>query len=341
MGRAKQEAMQKSNEAMEHVDGEVLAEEVKAYIERCVQRFGTTVAIKPSHRVKFHWPPHPISYSFHVVASDWTGSTSFEAHGETFDVKVAKTPFGVFGRCDAIWHEDRGGTEEEMINNLRASSEPLFHRQLRIHRTLEREGRFTGHISELPALSLCKLLFCEDRDVANDARTEIEVRASRVPFLPALLAILEDRRHPHRRSAQWCVLDLFEDLPSYCRQEGDDWVAVEAMKRLLMDAEDDYARTVYKAGVVLGGHLPGTFGGPALLECIHAKHRIGRRSAIHGLFHVVEWMPEMRETVAAALHEHSLHETDPQLKEFSEAMAIDIAEAKLDHISEPVFDDER
>ena len=86
---------------------ETLAAELEdALIASVVRLGGNTQAKRPSHRKAFHWPPHPISYSFHVLASDWSGQDSFTAHGETFSVRVAKTPNGVFGRCDAIWHED-------------------------------------------------------------------------------------------------------------------------------------------------------------------------------------------------------------------------------------------
>ena len=51
--------------------------------------------IKPSQRVPFHWPPHPVSKDFHVLASDWTGHASFEAYGEEFDVEVVRTAQGV------------------------------------------------------------------------------------------------------------------------------------------------------------------------------------------------------------------------------------------------------
>src|SRR5207244_1266378 len=112
------------------------------------------------------------------------------------------------------------------------------------------------HLRELTPLDLLKLLYCEDRDVANEAKTEIELNASNHAFFPSLVHVLRDRLHPNRRSAQWCVLDLFEDLPSYCDSSQDEVAAVDAMKTLIWDAEDDFARTIYKAGVVLGGHLP-------------------------------------------------------------------------------------
>lgn len=319
---------------------EGIVRQLREYVERRVEAYGSSVAIKPAHRVKFLWPPHPISYSFHVLASDWTGHATFKAHGETFSVEVAKTPYGVFGRCEEIWHEERGETLEEMLTTLRETSEPLFQRQLAINRCLERPGRFLGHIRDLAPIDLLKLLYCEDRDVANEARSEIETHASNPIFFLGLLAVLNDRLHPHRRSAQWCVLDLFEDLPSYCHSTEDEEAAVKAMKGLIWDAEDDYARTVYKAGVVLGGHIPDLQGGPTLIECLRAPSRIGRRSAIHGLYHVVEWMPDMRKRVVSALVDVGLHDSDPVLRTYAAAMADDIERSSGDHTTDPFFPDE-
>jgi len=315
--------------------------QLNEFIERSVvANGGSTVAKKPAHRVKFLWPPHPISYSFHVLTSDWTGNATFEAHGESFNVEVAKTPYGVFGRCEEIWHEERGETLEEMLEILRETSEPLFQRQLAINRCLECPGRFLGHIRELPPIDLLKLLYCDDRDAANEARSEIETHASNPVFFPSLLAVLNDRRHPNRRSAQWCVLDLFEDLPSYCHSQADEEAAVRAMKGLIWDAEDDFARTVYKAGVVLGGHIPDLHGGPTLIECLRAPSRIGRRSAIHGLYHVVEWIPDMRSRVIHSLAEVGLNDPDPVLRTYAVAMADDIERSDGDHTADPFFPDE-
>ncbi len=318
-----------------------MVRELRAMVDRAVERNGgSTVAKKPSHRIKFHWPPHPISYSYHVLASDWKGKASFEAYGDTFEVEVAKTPHGVFGRCNELWHEDRGETLGQMLHRLRESSEPVLARQIEINRTLEEPGRFKGHLRSLRPLDLIKLLYSDDRDIANEAKTEIEKHASSRVFLNALIEILNDRRHPNRRSAQWCVLDLFEDLPSFATTPDDEEEAVDTMKRLIWDAEDDFARTIYKAGVVLGGHIPDQYGGPTLLECLHAPSKIGRRSAIHGLFHVVEWNPQMREVVANALREAAKVDTDQQLQEFASRMADDIAFGAADHIQEPMFPDE-
>lgn len=318
-----------------------MVRELRAMIERAVQaNGGSTRAKKPSHRILFHWPPHPISYSYHVLASDWKGHATFEAYGETFDVEVAKTPHGVFGRCDELWHEDRGETLGQMLENLRESSEPILSRQIEVNRTLERPGRFKGQLRSLAPIDLIKLLYSENRDVANEARTEIEKHASSRVFFNALIEILNDRRHPNRRSAQWCVLDIFEDLPSFATTPDDEEEAVDAMRDLIWNAEDDYARTIYKAGVVLGGHIPYIYGGPTLLDCLKAPSRIGRRSAIHGLFHVVEWIPDMRDQVVSSLRECSEVETDAQLKEFAALMANDIASCAGDHIQEPIFIDE-
>ena len=310
----------------------------REFVDRFVgQNGGSEVAVKPSNRLKFHWPPHPVSYSYHVLASDWTGRSTLTAYGEEFEVEVARTPNGVFGRVAKLWHEDRGLNEEEMLANLRRSLEPLFQRQLAVNRALGNPGRFTGHIRELPPLQLVELLYCEDRDVANEARTEIETRASTGYFLPVLLAVLEDRRHPYRRSAQWCVLDLFEDLPCFCRSDEEAAAATAAIKGLIWDAEDDYARTIYKAGVVLGGHVPYLHGGPALLECLHAPSKIGRRSAIHGLFHVVEWMPDARAKVLEALTEVAREDPEPALRDYARLMVKDLAAHAFDHTPDVVF----
>lgn len=317
-----------------------IAEQLRSYIDRAVERAGTTVARKPAHRIKFHWPPHPISYSYHVLASDWTGLAQFDAHGEIFDVEVADTPYGVFGRCDSIWLEARGETKEEMLQNLRDMAEPLFRRQIAINRTLEQPGRFTGHIRDLSPLEHLKLLFCEDRDVANEAQSEIETHARNGCYFDGLIAILDDRRHPNRRSAQWCVLDVFESLPNLTIDADDVDQAVRAMKALIWDADDDYARTVYKAGVVLGGHIPDHHGGSTLIACLDAPSKIGRRSAIHGLFHVVEWIPESRDEVVSALKRVSHTDPEPLLRDFAASMAEDIADGALDHRHEPFFPDE-
>jgi hypothetical protein len=317
-------------------DSDALVQGIRDYITRMVTKSGTK-AINPPHRIKFHWPPHPVSYEYHVLASDWTGKTTFEAYNETFDVEVARTPFGVFGRCPALWHEARGTSEAEMLKALKKTAEPLFNRQFAIATALEQQSRYSGEIRNLEPLDILKLFYCHDRDVANAAHEFVEVSHFRTSYFPALCEILEDRKHPWRRSAQWCVLDLFEDLPAYIDSDEDNSRAVSSIKGLLWDAEDDYARTIYKAGVVLGGHLPHRQGGQALLECLQAPSLVGRRSAIHGLFHVCEWVPDMEPRVVQALREHAKREVDPQLSIFAFAMAEDIEKGGVDHTPEPVF----
>ena len=320
--------------------GEGLAQSISKYIAREVARFGTTEAVRPAHRVKFFWPPHPVSYSYHVLTSDWTGETAFEDSGERFAVRVARTPFGVFGRSEAIWHEERGDTEAEMLRALKVSAQPLFARQRLMATTLEREGRETRTMDRLTPLEWLELLYCPDRDVANEAHLHIERAHDRGAMLDALLVVLRDRSHPHRRSAQWCVLDLFEDLPSFAHTVDEEARAVEAIAGLLADAEDDYARTVYKAGVVLGGHLPHRLGAAALLDSLGSPSRIGRRSAIHALFHVVEWMPDRCEEIVVRLRAHAAQETEPLLSRFALGIARDIEAGGTDHLVEPTFPDE-
>jgi hypothetical protein len=324
----------------EPFDGVRAEKEITAYAERRSSELGSTLAIKPPNRVKFSWPPHPVSYEFHVLSTEWTGRTTFERYGETFEVEVAETPFGVFGRCESLWIEAKGDSISSMVENLSEVTEPLFARQFAISRALELQNRFVGSISRLFAVDLLKLLYCEDRDVAHEAHEYIEQSHFRNSYFPSLCAILQDRTHPWRRSAQWCVLDLFEDLPTYTSSVEDERRAVEVMKGLLWDAADDFARAIYKAGVVLGGHLPHRFGGEALLECLNSPSKIGRRSAIHGLFHVVEWVPEMQDRVVRALRDHAKLESDAQLSVYSFAMADDILAGGPDHTLEPIFADE-
>lgn len=318
-----------------------VAEELAAYSERTVAaNGGDSTARRPGDRVPFQWPPHPISYEYRLKPSDWTETAAFEAHGETFEVSVARSSYGVFVRSEALWNEAKGDDLEDALYNLRQSSEPLFRRQLAMAEALERPGRFTGHLRDLEPLDVLKLLYCDDRDVAHEARLEIETHAKNEAFLPGLLAILRDRRHPNRRSAQWCVLDLFEALPLYVPEPEREMEAVNAMNDLLWNAEDDHARAIYKAGVVLGGHVPYNYGAQALLKSLSAPSRYGRRSAIHGLYHVVEWMPDLRGRVVAAIRDHAREENDNQLREFAVQMASDI-ERGTDHIAEPVFPEER
>ncbi len=313
-----------------------LATELQNYVQSLTPK-GPEAAVKPGHRVKFSWPPHPISYSFHVLASDWSGSRTVDLHGEPFEVRIAKTPFGVFGRCQALWLEAKGETEDEMLRHLKRDAEPFFQRQFAIAKCLGSQARFTGHIRDLQPIELLKLLYCPDRDVASEAQTEIETHASSHLFTEALIAILKDERHPQRRSAQWCVLDLFEDLPAFAGTPEEETEALEAMKALIWTATDDYARTTFKAGVVLGGHLPHMRGGKMLLSCLEAPSKYGRRSAIHGLFHTVEWVPDLRDEVLAGLQGSAANDSEPQIRQFAAGLVHDIEQGSYDHVPEPLF----
>lgn len=317
-----------------------MARQVRESIEDFLASSPAAAAVDPGPRIKLRWPPHPVSYAFQVHASDWSGSAEVKIHGETFPVRVARTSHGVFGRSEELWVEGHGVDEAAMLRNLAKEAEPLFQRQLAIAATLGLSGRFKGHVRDLPSQDLVKLLYCRDRDVACEAQTEIETHASSHVFFEALLLILEDRRHPFRRSAQWCVLDLFEDLASFAESPEDEARALAAMRRLLWDAEDDYARAVFKAGVVLGGHLAHEQGGRILIECLKSPSKIGRRSAIHGLFHTVEWFPGMRDEVLAALGHVAEHDAEPLLRKFAHSMAADIERENYDHIREPSFPEE-
>jgi len=317
-----------------------LANDLRRSIDHAVASMDLSRPCKPGHRVAFHWPPHhPVSYEFHVATTDWKETASFEAHGETFLVQVAKTEHGVFGRSEELWHEVRASSVEAMLEKLCEEVEPLFARQQAIARSLGLPGRFKGHIRDLSPLDLLNLLFCDDRDAGHDAMTEIETHASTGLFLPSLLEILHDRTHPMRRSAQWFVLDLFEDLPSFASTDEEEARAVKAMADLLWDAEDDHCRAIYKAGVVLGGHVSGKLGGPALLGMLSAPSRIGRRAAMHGLYHTVEWNPDLKDVVVWALSGAANNDPEPVLRRYATDMAHDIS-LGADHVPDPVFAEE-
>ncbi|MCW5942827.1 MAG: hypothetical protein KIS66_11375 [Fimbriimonadaceae bacterium] len=303
-------------------------------------RGGDAVSLDPGHRVPFRWPPPSVLHRFPVRDEDARTEVVVAMGEEPFEVEVVETPAAVVARCDALWLDAHGPSVDEALAELADRAEPLLRRQRLVARMLGLEGRHAGPISELGPLEHLKLLYCEDRDIGHEAQVAIETLHERRALFPALLSILRDRSHPFRRAAQWAVLDLFEDLPSFCDSRVEELRAVAAMKSLLWDAEDDYCRTVYKAGVVLGGQVPLSEGGDALIECLRAPSRIGRRSATHGLFHVVEWQPERRGEVVGALRRAAAQEAEPALRVYAEAMARDIEAERLDHIVEPTFPDE-
>ena len=77
------------------------------------------------------------------------------------------------------------------------------------------------------------------------------------------------------------------------------------------------------------------------MECLHAPSRIGRRAAMHGLFHVVEWVPEMKDRVVAALRASAREDDEPLLRAYAADMAEDIETDELDHAADPVFPEEK
>ena len=153
-------------------------------------------------------------------------------------------------------------------------------------------------------------------------------------FTDALIHILDDRTHPLRRIAQWCVLDMFEDLPAFCRSPEDEVKAVAGIRDLVWSANDDYARTIYKAGVVLGGHVCSEQSAEALLACMFAPSRVGRRSAMHAVFHLAEWMPEKRDEIVGKLKMASKNDSEPLLRTFAACMARDIESKAPEHVTE-------
>ncbi|MBX7134110.1 MAG: hypothetical protein K1X67_15665 [Fimbriimonadaceae bacterium] len=321
------------------------AQQCVAAVEEAISRAvkaagGDTTAIKPNHRVPFHWPPHPVAPSYHIIESDWTGEAFVEVDGVQHPIKVARTPYGVFGRCDRYWVDARGESLHEMLRELENRCAPLLARQKIIAETLGQPGRFGGSFSDLGPADWVRLLYCVDRDVANEARSRIETYASSKIFGPALIRILQDDRHPHRRIAQWCVLDLFEDLSSFCPDPESQHQAILAIRNLIWNAPDDYARTIYKAGVVLGGHVSNEPAADALIECFRAPSRIGRRSAVHASFHLAEWLPARREQIIESLNWVAANDPEPAMREFAASIARDILAGEVDHMMEPVFDGE-
>lgn len=318
----------------------LLAEGLKGFIAADCKRLGGTSHNDPGRRVKLVWPPHSVSHEYALGAADFDKETSLSGYGEVFKVMVAETPHGFFGRCEVLWNDAKGETLEEMLANLRLGMEPMLLRRHKTAETLGMKGLMHLPLKYLGPLDLLKLLFCVDRDVAMEARTVIEIQASTGLFLPSFLEILRDRSHPMRRSAQWCVLDMFEDLPAFAKTQEESAAAVAAIKDLMWDAEDDFCRTIYKAGVVLGGHICTDEAAEALLALLKAPSRIARRSSSHAVFHLVEWRPEQKERVVTALELMAKEDSEELLRSFAGHMASDIACGAHDHVPEPVFPNE-
>lgn len=288
---------------------------------------GPAPPIKPEHRKPFLWPRPSLSAQYRVKPQEFTKTVRFEIYGEAFSVLVAETPKGVFGKCEALWAEAKGPTLEQMLVNLACEVEPLFQRQFAISRVLGLSRRYEGAISDLPPERLILLLYCPDRDVAHTAMFEIDAHARSGLYTPALVRILRDESHPHRRSAQWCALDIFEDLVNICRTGEQQAESLDAIKRLMMRAQDDYARTIYKAGDVLGDHVATEEAGEVLLEVLRdGPYPFGRRSAMHGLIHFCEWQPSWKDRVLLELEASTRTDPEPLLREYAKATIQDILE---------------
>lgn len=318
----------------------ILSEGLRAFIASDALRHGGPGLIDPGRREKLVWPPHSVSHEYALGAADFHQEAVVAGYGETFKVLVAETPYGFFGRCETLWNDAKGESMEEMLVALREGMEPMLKRRHAISQTLGLKWLIHQPLKYLGPLDLLKLLYCSDRDVAMESRTIIEIQASSGLFFPSLLDILSDKEHPLRRSPQWCVLDMFEDLNAFAKSEEESAEAVGRIKDLMWAAEDDYCRTIYKAGVVLGGHICTDPAADALMDLLQSPSRIARRSASHAVFHLVEWRPELRGRVVEGLK--AMAQTDPEdlLRLFAASMASDIEAESHDHVAEPVFPDE-
>ncbi len=297
-------------------------------------------AVNQGHRKEFRWPPRRVSVDFGVPGSAFHQETELKIGEHTYPIEIAESQGFIFGRAETLWHEARGRKREEVLASLVKLAEPLIERRRGMGECLGLPGEFTGSMDDLSPLDMLKLLFARDRDIAHDAAVAIETHASLHVFGPSLIAILCEREHPYRRGAQWATLDLLEDLPSFCASPEQQSEAIEAMRSLLWDATDDFCRTIYKAGVVLGGHVCTQEAAEALLACLNAPSRIGRRAAYHACYHLVEWLPSYRERVVEALQARIPVEPEPVLVDYLGAMSRDIREEDLDHVADPVFPDE-
>lgn len=322
-----------------------LLERFEAFLADETRRSGGPCpAVRPPHRVPFEWPKHSIAAKYHIPQSAWTGRATLYVDGEGCLVECATTEYGVFGRCERYWVEGRGATVEALLANLKEECAPLWARQRAVGAALGREGRVEQPVANMSSLDLLRLLYCEDRDVANEAAIAMEESVSSGRWGPSLLAVMRDQAHPLRRQAQWCVLDLMEDLIGIFRTSKAQSDALEVLRGFLWTCEDDYARTCYKCGDVLGDHVADDRAADLLLDVLaNAPSRFGRRSAIHGLIHVTEWLPERKGEVLKRLLEAGAQDPDALLRDYCRVAIEDIesgAPSLHPHGPEPVFEGE-
>lgn len=319
---------------MPTVNYTVTALELLASYQEFLGMFEPAPAVRPGHWQPFKWPPKS---DIHVRPEEWTHSSVANTPDGDVEVRWAKRGNLLIGQIDKYWVTASGATEKEIVGKLLKGVKPLFDRQREIGWLIGAEDRYQGTFAELSPVGLVRCLYAVDRDIVKQAALEIETHAKQAVFAPTLIAILEDRTHPQRRSAQWAVLDLFEDLPSFCPDPEVQEVAIEAIFNLMWDAPDDYVRTIYKGGIVLGGHICNEPASEALLKLFEAPSKFGRRAAYHASFHLAEWQPQLRDTIIDALR--SAREKEPELilASYCADMANDIIAGGVDHVGDPIF----
>jgi len=79
----------------------------------------------------------------------------------------------------------------------------------------------------------------------------------------------------------------------------------------------------------------------ALLEILEAPSPIGRRAAIHGLFHLCEWLPDRRAEALAGLRRVAESDPQPLLRIYADGISRDIERGDVEHVMEPLLPDER
>jgi len=312
----------------------VTALELLASFQEFLLQFEPAPPVRPGPSVPFRWPPKT---DIHVKAEEWTRRTTLSTPDEDVEVRWAQRGELLIGQIDHYWVTAQGTTEKEVNGKLLKGIKPLFDRQREIGWLIGHDGRYMGSFKELSPVGLVRCLYAVDRDIAREAKLQIETHATLAVFAPTLIAILEDQVHPQRRSAQWAVLDLLEDTPSFFPDPESQLVAIEAIQNLMWDATDDYARTVYKAGVVLGGHICTDPAAEALLSCFDAPSKFGRRAAYHASFHLAEWKPELRDRIVHALRDRSRSDNDFPLASYCTDMANDVQSGGVDHVGDPLF----
>lgn len=317
-----------------------LSDALAEHLEKATQGLSTNEVIRPEDYKPWKWPPHPVSFDFPIPKDAWTGRAILEARGGQFEVEVATTEFGVFGRCHELLLESRGPHIAEMLTHMAFLAEPLLVRQERKASALGLTGRFTNPIRSVGPLGWLQLLFAEDRAIARDAQAEIETEGPALLFSASLMRILLEAKHPMRRQAQWAVLDILEDIQSYFPTPLEQDRAVDVILEFMDTTLDDYARAVFKAGVVLGGHVCSDYAADGVLKLFHSKNKIARRSAMHCVFHLAEWLPSRRSEITNALRAVGQTDPEPLLRHYATAMARDVEAGGVDHILEPKFDDE-